>query len=621
MEGEARTSAARQALPVILLAAVIQGWALYGLHHAVKARHWPATDQPWLIALYTLAVFIPLSVQLLAEHARTAALWRLAAVLGAAYFYFGWHQGSSVSSAGVEPFTRIPSYFSIALLLTILWLMALPFAQIRLTTGHWGPQYHALFANAWRNKLMLAEASLFTGLFWLLLFLWQMLFHMLGIDFFRELFEEPIFVYPVTSLAFGCALHLIGSIERLTSVVLEQILNVLKWLGLLAGVILAFFTIALVFKLPGLLFTGQKAIGAAWLLWLTAVVVLLLNAAYRDGSVPEPYPKWIARFLRWVVPLTVIISLTALYALLMRTRYYGLTVERVWAFVVAGAALLYSVGYSISAVGGGAWLGGIARVNVAAAIALMAVISAALTPVLSPYRLAANSQYRLVLAQGPGAAADKGANANALARNTPMQYLGFESGQYGRARLQELAQLQTGADAEEIRRLAKQLLGQSGRWEAPHVPDAAAVVAKLRIFPVGRSLDRDLAEQLLADLRKPRYGYAFQSRGDDAAGIYIDLKGDGSDEFVFLDARRGLVYENRGGRWTLAGDIFPQPRSSSPSDFAGAIIAELAKGNVSATAPTWKELSIGGHVFRVTEVAQADRPVNFGAHHADDATD
>ena len=165
---------------------------------------------------------------------------------------------------------------------------------------------------------MLAEAALFTGLFWLLLFLWQMLFHMLGIDYFRELFEEPIFIYPVTSLTFGCALHLIGSIERLTAVVLEQILNVLKWLGLLAGVILAFFTIALVFKLPGLLFTGQKAIGAAWLLWLTAVVVLLLNAAYPDnGSVSQPYPKWIAQFLRVVVPLTVVISSTALYALWM----------------------------------------------------------------------------------------------------------------------------------------------------------------------------------------------------------------------------------------------------------------------------------------------------------------
>jgi hypothetical protein len=56
------------------------------------------------------------------------------------------------------------------------------------------------------------------------------------------------------------------------------------------------------------------------------------------------------------------------------------------------------------------------------------------------------------------------------------------------------------------------------------------------------------------------------------------------------------------------GDIFPQPGISPLPDFAGAIIGELAKGNVSASAPKWKDLSIGGHVFRVTEIAQADTP-------------
>ena len=198
-------------------------------------------------------------MQLLAEHAGAAALWRLLAALAAAYFYFGWHYGAAVFSTGTEPFRGIDTHFPFALELSVLWLIALPFAQVRLATGRWTIQYPRLFACAWRNKLALAEAGLFTGLFWLLLFLWQMLFHMLGIEYFRELFEEPSFVYPVTSLAFGCALHLIGSIERLTSVVLEQLLNVLKWLGLLAGLILALFTVALVLKLPGLVFTGQKA--------------------------------------------------------------------------------------------------------------------------------------------------------------------------------------------------------------------------------------------------------------------------------------------------------------------------------------------------------------------------
>jgi len=596
MEDEARSSAARAALPVILMAGVAQGWVLYGLHHAIKDHHWPATDQPWLIALYALAVFIPATLQLLAEHARRAALWRLVAILTAAYFYFGWHHGASVSSAG-EPFSRSEGYFPLALLLTVLWLMALPFAQSRLTTGHWTIQYHSLFANAWRNKLMLAEAALFTGLFWLLLFLWQMLFHMLGIDYFRELFEEPIFVYPVTSLTFGCALYLIGSIERLTAVVLEQILNVLKWLGLLAGVILAFFTIALVFKLPGLLFTGQKAIGAAWLLWLTAVVVLLLNAAYRDGSVSQPYPKWIAQFLRVVVPLTVIISSTALYALWMRSRHYGLTVERVWAFVVAGAALLYSVGYSLSAFRRGAWFADMARVNVAVAIALIAVISAALTPLLSPYRLAADSQFRLVRERGVEVIDGNRANQDRYGHNTPLHYLRFDAGEYGVRKLKELAAMQTGPDAQVVRRKARGMLDQKQRWGPLPGSDVPDVLAKLSIFPADRTLDPDLKDELMSDLLKPENGFAFQRLSEEkVAGIYVELNDDNSDEFVFLTANRGLVYERREGHWVLVGAL-----SAKSDDFSQRLdlLGELGKGNMSTAAPKWKELSIGGRRFRV----------------------
>ena len=39
----------------------------------------------------------------------------------------------------------------------------------------------------------------------------------------------------------------------------------------------------------------------------------------------------------------------------VRERQYGLTVERVWGFIVAAAALMYSIGYSIAAVGKARW--------------------------------------------------------------------------------------------------------------------------------------------------------------------------------------------------------------------------------------------------------------------------
>src|SRR5690606_4790049 len=156
------------------------------------------------------------------------SLWIIVTALAAAFFYFGYHDGARAfhGEASTAAGERLPPFLFVMLL---VWLQVMPFVQGRLLTGRWRFEYCVLFTMAWRNKLVLAEATLFTGLFWLLLFLWQALFAALGIEFFKELFQEPIFVYPVTSLTFGIALHLIGSVERLTLAILEQLLNVLKW--------------------------------------------------------------------------------------------------------------------------------------------------------------------------------------------------------------------------------------------------------------------------------------------------------------------------------------------------------------------------------------------------------
>jgi hypothetical protein len=580
-------------LPVILVAAVVQGWALYGLHRAIVHHGWPATDPRWLLALYAVVVLVPVSVELLAEHARNRALWRLLALQAVGWFGFGWHHGASVSDPLTEHFAAAGECFPLAFELLVLWLLMLPFLQTRLASGSWSVDYRALFTYAWRNKITLAEAALFTGLFWLLLFLWQMLFHMLGIDFFRELFREPLFIYPVTSIAFGCALHLIGSIDRLVEAVLEQILNVLKWLALVAGALLALFTLALLPRLPGLLVTGQKAIGAAWLLWLVAVTVLLLNAAYRDGTVERPYPRWIALALRLVVPLTVIVSLTAIYALAVRTRHYGVTVERVWALIVAGAALVYSAGYAVAALGRSAWLAGIARVNVVAAVALMVVIGAALTPLLSPYRLAANSQYALALSSAPAAVVDGSPG------ETPYRYLRFSAGRYGRERLRQLAQVQDVANAPRIRELATAALAQQNPWQAQTSrPDVEQLVKTLPVFPAGRTLDAQLAATLVAELCKPENNLIYlSSTRRSAAGLYVDLSGGGAEQFVLLadGAGGGLLFEPHEGQWRLGGRIrTPWVAGGWPG-----LRTDLDQGNVAVRPSPWKDLWVGSREFRV----------------------
>ena len=588
------TESRNNGLPTILSAAVLQGWALYGLHHALKFHHWPFPSTPLTVGLYACVVLIPLTVQLLAGYAQREAFWRVIAALTVAFFYFGWHFGSAI---GVPLATGLGNpggagLFLFAFELVVLWLLALPFLQSRLALGHWRVEYPALFNFAWRNKIMLGEAAVFTGLFWLLLWLWQTLFHMLQINFFRELFAEPIFVYPVTALAFGIAMHLIGSIDPLVSAVLEQLLNVLKWLATVAGMLLALFTLALLLKLPALVFEGQKAIKATWLLWLIAVVVLFLNAAYRDGTIAQPYPRWIGQVLRFVVPLTVVIALTATYSLWVREQHYGLTVERFWAFVVGGAALWYAVGYSVSALSKGAWLARMATVNVGVALALIAVIALALTPLASPYRLAAKSQYRRIL---DGRWEDANKEPASFPRENAFQYLRWESGTYGRERLEELARLEHHADAERIRGLASTALQAKNEWEpAAHV-DTNSVLAGLIVYPTGRTLDADLAAVIRTDIEKEPYVFANTTGAKHASGLYVDLNGDGVDEFVIFGCCTGIAYQHRADGWTRIGSV----RAVNPAGAPRTIETELRDQHVEAVAPAWKELVIGGHAFRV----------------------
>lgn len=572
-------------LQILLIAAVVQGWALYGLHLAIKNAHWPATEPGWLFACYAIALFIPWTVQLISAHVRQRAAWVIVATLAAAYFYFGWHQGTQVMDLETEPLFNNDDWLPMTFVLGVQWLMLLPFLQLRLVHGRWAAPYQGLFDLAWRNHLALAEAGLFTGLFWLLLMLWQVLFSMLGIEFFRELFREPIFIYPVTTLVFGMALHLIGAIDRFSRVVLEQLLNVLKWLSLVAGIILALFTIALVFKLPGMIESGNKAIGAAWLLWLVAVIVLLVNAAFRDGTVAQPYPSWLGFPLRCLIPLVVIIALTGMYALYLRIDAHGLTVGRVWGCVVASAALLYAVGYSAAAVRPGAWMASIPRVNIVTALFLIAVTALAMTPVLSPYRLAANSQFDFAL--------DYEQKQGANGYSTPFHYLRFNAGQYGLERLRELAAVEGHPRAESVRLVASEMLKRKEPWQPIPQANAEQWLAQIVLYPANATIDDDLKRILMSD---PRSGDPLRNMPTDAqkvAGVFIDLDGDQDEDFVLIASPSAVLYERREEQWQFSATL-ETPHLGELKD----LHERIRNGEVSAESPRWKELRIGKHVWR-----------------------
>jgi len=239
------------------------------------------------------------------------------------------------------------------------------------------------------------------------------------------------------------AIHLIGASAGMVDGLLRQVLNLLKWLLPLAGLIVIAFALALPPKLPALFADGKRVIEAGWLLWLVAVTVLLLNAAYQSGQEPPGYGRLIEQGLRVVPPLLVVVALTALYSLAVRTSTFGLTPARYWGLVTAAVATAYAVGYSIAAWAPGKWFARMGAINLVMALGLLAVLLLSLTPLADPLRLSIDSQARRALSA-----------ADDTARDAALRFLGREAGASGRARLDGIAGLADAAGGSAALRAA-----------------------------------------------------------------------------------------------------------------------------------------------------------------------
>lgn len=473
---------------------------------------------------------------MLSRFLRERVLRNCLSVLALLLVAFGVHFALNV----LPEHTLIPGTFDLIdpslVPLLVLWLVLVAFLRARLESGSWRPEYRVLFAAAWRNKLTLLEAFVFTGLLWLLL-LWGQLFKTLKIEFFSELFQTPLFAYPVTAITLGLALHLIGSIDRFVNVVLGQVLSVLKWLAPVAGLIVVLFAFALMPQLPALFSEDLRPISAAWILWLVAITVLLLNAGDQDGASGSPYGRALGIAMRLVPPLLAVIALIALYALYVRIDAFGLTVARYWGLLVAVMGTAHSLAYALAAVQRGVWMRGISRANPLLAELLCTLLILSLTPLVSPYRLSALSKQRIALAP-----------KDAEQRKSALRYMRFNGGEYGNAAVKALAQRSGSAENEALAQAARDVQGEIAHWDprrdAPQPP--ANWLAGAKIYPKDRPLPRELERVIRNAERRPPY----VSEVDDNIGLWIELAADGGPEFLLMHgASEYEAYAKRDQGW------------------------------------------------------------------------
>lgn len=546
-----------------LAVAIVQAAALWGLHQSLAAGSWPATSPGALVACYLLAVWVPPLLLVLWAHRTQRVLWIAAAGLAA-----------FLAASGHQAFAALPGPFKAAdlddgallrysLPLVVGWLLFLPLLRGRLESGSWRAPYAVLFRGSWRSYLALGESVLFVGVFWLLLILWAMLFQTLDNSFFLELFTDSRFAYPATTLAFASATQIIGTSDRLVDGLLNQLLDLLKWLLPLAGLIVVAFTLALMPRLPALLGSGEKVINSAVMLALVALTILLVNAAYRDGESPPGYGATLQQVLRIVPVVLTLVAATAFYSIVVRTNALGLTPARYWGVVTAVFALLYTVGYAFAAVRNGPWLWAIRDVNFVLATLLLVTLASSLTPPGDPLHWSVRSQTQRAVA------ADK-----VEVRDGALNFLRFNAGAAGRTALESLAagRLPDGStDAGTASAVSPALRAAAARMlvresaEVASPPDPAATSARyaewrksLRTQPQGRPIPPDLESALRSEFA---ISVSELDPGSDAPApvvVFADVNADGVEDALLLGGtlkgvppivREYRLFLAEGGSW------------------------------------------------------------------------
>ncbi len=164
-------------------------------------------------------------------------------------------------------------------------------------------------------------------LFWGILQLWAELFILIKIKFFKDLFKEELFYYPVLSVAFGIGIIIVNRFSEIieTLAFIQQAL--MKFL--LPVVILLLLSFLIILPLKGFNLIWDTHFGSSILLWLQAITLFFVNAVYQDEEKEnKPYHKWLHTTIYIGVATLPLYSILAFYGLYTRIDQYGWTLSR-----------------------------------------------------------------------------------------------------------------------------------------------------------------------------------------------------------------------------------------------------------------------------------------------------
>ncbi len=560
-----------------------QGLALFFMFKAAELKVWPATNLPLYEALALPLVFAPLVVVhgLSQLPRRTLAIWAgtAAAVCAALGAYDGYRFPDKGDEVILVTFPLIP-------VLAIGLFVAQALVLAAHADGKRIAGYPTYFDAAWKHGVQLAAGVGFTAALWILIFLGSRLFELIKLDFLSNLIEEQWFSIPITTMALAASIQVTDVRPALVRGIRTLALTLLSWLLPVIVVIVAGFLASLPFT--GLQPLWDTRFAASLLLAVAAALIVLINAAYQDGT-PEhmagPVVRW--TMIGAAVLPTPLICIAA-YALMLRVRQYGWTEDRVLAFACIVVGACYSVGYLIAALRPRDLLKRLEPTNIATSFVVLVILVALFSPIADPVRIGvANQVARLQ-------------DGRTSAVEFDYAYLRFQGGRFGASALARMkdGEIQVAGVPERA--------AQAMTLEARHVGNPAITqdIASNVTIAAGKEIPASFITQDWAVAVKERADIpaCLRQQGARCEAFLLDFTGDGVDEILLIpedgSAAPTLFHHGDGG-WARAGAL---PRGLACPDFKD----RLRAGAVGMTPSRWRDLEIGGARWDVAETSPLD---------------
>jgi hypothetical protein len=272
-------------------------------------------------------------------------------------------------------------------------VIALPLFQAEFHRTRLATEYKLTHYHVWTDAVSAAGAFAFLGLSWLMLFLLDALFDLVGINFIDMLIDEAWFGWAWSGGAFGAALGVLRNNLKVIGALQKLVLIVLSMLAIPLAAALVVFLVALLASAGQALWDATES-ATPILLTCALGCFILSNAIIRDDDEARSANRvmQIAALVlaAGILPLTIFAAIS----MGIRIDQYGLTPERIWGLVTIVIATTYGVAYWVGLARGRlpGWAAYLRRANLHLAIATCAVALLLALPILDFGGISARNQ-------------------------------------------------------------------------------------------------------------------------------------------------------------------------------------------------------------------------------------